>query len=922
MKETQPVRILMVDDRQENLLALEVSLAGENYEFVRATSGKQALKILLQGLDFAIILMDVQMPIMDGFETAELIRQSEKFKHVPIIFLTATTDAPQDVFKGYKKGAVDYMVKPLSADILKAKVSVFADLYRKTQELIQQGESMKELNSQLKQQTKYVRSLIESSLDPMVTINPEGIITDMNEALEKIIGLPRDQIAGTNFIDYFTRPKIAREVYQDVFEKGAIMDYLLTIRHVDDKHTEVLFNGSVYKDDKGKVLGAVIVAREKILSKYSRSLIEASLDPLITISFEGKITDMNEALAEITGITREKITGTDFFDYFTDPQKAREVHQEVFAKGFVVNFPLTIRHKDGKLTDVLFNGSVYKDERGNVLGSVITARDITEQKRFQNELIEAKQVAEKEKAKAEDAVKAKQQFLSNMSHEIRTPMNAIIGFTKVVLKTDLSDKQREYINAIKLSGDSLIVLINDILDLAKVDAGKMTFERIPFKLSESISAMLHLFETKLQEKNLQLKKEYEERIPEVLLGDPVRLHQIILNLVSNATKFTTEGSITVKVKLQQEDAEKVTVKFDVSDTGIGIPANKIDSIFDNFQQASAGTTRLYGGTGLGLAIVKQLVEAQGGKITVESKEGKGSTFSFILSFVKTNVKIDAEPERNEVMSNTNTHARILVVEDVKLNQLLMKTLLEDGGYAMDIAANGKLAIERMRHQKYDIVLMDLQMPEMNGFEATEYIRKHFDKEIPIIALTADVTTTDVEKCKAVGMNDYISKPIDEKLLYKKLNRWLKKENRPQEAPEKKEGNISKDSEKPHFTDLKYLKGLARDNNNMVAEMIHVYLEETPHLLDTMKQSLEKRDWASLKIAAHSMIPTFHTMGMDAEVTVLAEAIQEFAIRHEKNGIPLEKEEVKLNADRIARVEAVCRHAFAELREELQALEKQ
>ncbi len=921
MKEKQPVRILMVDDREENLLALEVSLAGENYEFVRATSGKEALKILLQGLDFAIILMDVQMPIMDGFETAELIRQSEKFKHVPIIFLTATTDAPQDVFKGYKKGAVDYMVKPLSADILKAKVSVFADLYRKNQELIQQGESMKELNDQLKQQTKYVRSLIESSLDPMVTINPEGIITDMNEALEKIIGLSRDQIAGTNFIDYFTRPKIAREVYQDVFAKGSIMDYLLTIRHKDGKHTEVLFNGSVYKDDKGNVLGAVIVAREKILSKYSRSLIEASLDPLITISFEGKITDMNEALANITGITREKITGTDFFDYFTDPQKAREVHEEVFAKGFVVNFPLTIRHKDGKLTDVLFNGSVYKDERGNVLGSVITARDITEQKRFQNELIEAKRIAEKEKLKAEDAVKAKQQFLSNMSHEIRTPMNAIIGFTKVVLKTDLTEKQREYISAIKLSGDSLIVLINDILDLAKVDAGKMTFEKIPFKLAESISAMLHLFETKLQEKNLQLKKEYDERIPEVLLGDPVRLHQIILNLVSNATKFTTDGSITVKVKLQQEDADKVTIKFDVADTGIGIPANKIDSIFDNFQQASAGTTRLYGGTGLGLAIVKQLVEAQGGKITVESKEGKGSTFSFILSFLKTDVKIDTEPERSNVTPSANRHAKILVVEDVKLNQLLMKTLLEDGGYSMDIAANGKLAIERMKQQKYDIVLMDLQMPEMNGFEATEYIRKHIDKKIPIIALTADVTTTDVEKCKAVGMNDYISKPIDEKLLYKKLNRFLKGESSEQAPPERNVVNITRDVKKPHYTDLKYLKDLARNNSNMITEMIHVYLEETPRLIETMKQSLEKKDWTALKIAAHSMIPTFHTMGMGAEVTAVTEAIQEFAMRHEKNGIPLKKEEVKLNADRIARVEAVCMHAFEELREELLTLEK-
>ncbi len=395
-------------------------------------------------------------------------------------------------------------------------------------------------------------------------------------------------------------------------------------------------------------------------SKYTRSLIEASLDPLVTISPEGKITDMNEALASITGISREKLTGTDFFDYFTEPQKAREVYQEVFAEGSVADSPLTLRHRNGKLTDVLFNGSVYKDDRGNVLGVVIVARDVTDQKRIATELTEAKVFAEhatglaeaaKRKAEsatieAEAAVKAKQQFLSNMSHEIRTPMNAIIGFTKVVLKTNLTAKQKEYLTAIKLSGDALIVLINDILDLAKVDAGKMTFEQVPFKMALSISAMLHLFETKIQEKNLILVKEYDDKIPKVLVGDPVRLHQIILNLVSNAVKFTTKGKITISVNLLKEDEEKVTIEFAVSDTGIGIPENKIEKIFENFQQATSGTSRLYGGTGLGLAIVKQLVEPQGGTIRVKSKVNEGSTFSFTLSFLKT--KDDAEPE-TEIM---------------------------------------------------------------------------------------------------------------------------------------------------------------------------------------------------------------------------------------------------------------------------------
>jgi len=658
MKEiNSPVKILMVDDLPENLFALELILSSKNYLCVKANSGNEALKILLHEQDFAIILIDVQMPEMDGFETVELIREIEPLKHVPIIFLTASMDNVVHIFKGYQAGAVDYMIKPLNPEILKAKVAVFADLYIKNRELLVQKEQLKAL-------------------------------------------------------------------YRDVIA-------------------------------------------QKLLSKYSLSLIEASHDPLFAISPEGKITDMNNASVKIIGLSRDKLIGTNFFDYFTEPQKARKVYQEVFAKGSVADSALTLRHNEGKLTEVLFNGSVYKDDQGNVLGVVIVARDVTAQKRFENELIEAKSNAEHDRQIAEEAVKAKQQFLSNMSHEIRTPMNAIIGFTNVVLKTDLSEKQKEYITAIKTSGDDLIVLINDILDLAKVNAGKMTFEKTPFKLESSISSMLQLFETKIQEKNLVLVKEYDPKIPEVLIGDPNRLNQIILNLISNSVKFTTNGKITVSVLLLNEDEEKASIRFAVSDTGIGIEENKIANIFENFQQATSDTTRLYGGTGLGLAIVKQLIEPQGGTIQVESKLNVGSTFSFILSFLKT---VD-NAEFAQKITDLNTeikNIKILVAEDMALNQLLMRTILEDFGFECDIAANGKLAIEKLGKNAYDIILMDLQMPEMNGFEATEYIRNSLNSKIPIIALTADVTTVDLSKCEAAGMDDYISKPIDEQLLYNKI----------------------------------------------------------------------------------------------------------------------------------------------------------
>jgi PAS domain S-box-containing protein len=417
-------------------------------------------------------------------------------------------------------------------------------------------------------------------------------------------------------------------------------------------------------------------------SRYARSLIEASLDPLFTISPDGKITDINNASVNITDLTREKLIGTDFFEYFTEPDKAREIYKQVFADGFVADFPLTIR--DGKLTDVLFNGSVYKDENGKVIGVVVVARDITDHNRIEAELTAAKvhaelatRIAERAQLKAEraakiaeDAVKSKQQFLSNMSHEIRTPMNAIIGFTKVLLRTELTEKQIEYLTAIKMSGSALTVLINDILDLAKVDAGKMKFEQTPFRMAASISAMIHLFETKIYEKNLQLIKEYDIHIPNVLVGDPVRLHQIILNLISNAVKFTNEGHINVRVTLLNEDEKTVTVEFAVTDTGIGIADDKIAHIFENFQQATNETSRLYGGTGLGLAIAKQLVETQGGVISVKSKLGEGSTFSFMLPFLKTKSEAMLEMEIAKLDKEV-INIKVLVVEDIALNQLLM-----------------------------------------------------------------------------------------------------------------------------------------------------------------------------------------------------------------------------------------------------------
>jgi PAS domain S-box-containing protein len=653
-------------------------------------------------------------------------------------------------------------------------------------------------------------------------------------------------------------------------------------------------------------------------SQYTLSLIEASRDPLFTISIEGKIMDTNLASVKATGVPRDQLIGTNFYSYFTEPDKAKEGYLLIFEKGFVTDYPLTI--KDHVLTEVLFNGSVYKDEHGNVLGAVVVARDITDLKRNEKELIEAKifaematEIAVDAKAVAEnaaelsrEAVKAKQQFLSNMSHEIRTPMNAIIGFTKVLIKTDISEKQKEYLNAIKTSGDALIVLINDILDLAKVDSGKMTFEVIPFNLKSSISAMLHVFETKFLEKNLELEYIFDNKIPDTLLGDPVRLHQIILNLVSNAVKFTHKGKVVVSVKSVADTDQQVTVQFTVTDTGIGIAGKKLEQIFENFQQASSNTSRIFGGTGLGLAIVKQLVEGQGGEIQVESELNKGSSFSFYLNFAKTDLQ--SELHSNQLIIDKEIkNIRVLVVEDIALNQLLIKTLLDDFGFERDIASNGKIAIEMLKNKSYDIILMDLQMPEMNGFEATEYIRNTLHSTIPIMALTADVTTADLAKCTSVGMNDYVSKPIDEKILYNKIIGLVRK---PSAVQAKLLDNDVLVVNKKKFTDLTYLRERTKSNINLMLEMLEAYLEQTPALINALTKSFKDEDWEILQATSHKIIPSFSIIGMSSEFETIARNVQEYAVSRQK---------LKGIQEMVNQLEHGCMQACEELTEEYQTL---
>lgn len=386
---------------------------------------------------------------------------------------------------------------------------------------------------------------------------------------------------------------------------------------------------------------------------------------------------------------------------------------------------------------------------------IILYRDINKRERLEQKLI----IAQKN---AEEAANIKQQFMANMSHEIRTPMNAIIGFNERLSKTNLDELQKEYVSAVQSSGENLLAIVNDILDFSKIEAGMVRIEEIQFNLHELLDSVITLFFVQAKEKNIDVRLQVSKTVPASIIGDPTRLTQILINLIGNAIKFTSKGNVKILVDVVESHDEKIHLQFKVIDTGIGISKEKISEIFERFTQAKSDTSRIYGGTGLGLSIVKKLIELQSGTISVKSEKDNGSEFTFVIPYKKaekqtTDSKINKENNSSFTFSETS---KILVVEDNLMNQKLAGFMLKDWGLKYDICNNGKLAIEKIKENNiYDVILMDIQMPEMNGYDTTKIIREELMLNIPIIAMTADALPDERDKCISLGMTDYISKPI-------------------------------------------------------------------------------------------------------------------------------------------------------------------
>jgi signal transduction histidine kinase/CheY-like chemotaxis protein len=541
---------------------------------------------------------------------------------------------------------------------------------------------------------------------------------------------------------------------------------------------------------------------------------------------------------------------------------ARLMENVAKSKNFSLRSEIKTKDEIGTLSNE-FNELLSKIEKhDHSLNELNIQLEEKVQERTQELEIKNKKLYEAKK-QAEKSKQVKEQFLASMSHEIRTPLNAILGFQELLKTTELNEEQKEYIHSIDFAGRNLLVLINDVLDISKIEAGKFIFEEVELNITEVLKSVIELVGFRAKEKNLSL--EYHDKLDfsSSLYGDSARLTQILLNLIGNAIKFTDKGGITISIHKLEENDLTVKILFEVKDTGIGISAENIDSVFDSFTQASSETNRKYGGTGLGLTIVKQLVELQGGEISVSSEINKGSTFSFSLTFKK------GRSNTNSRRLDLNTSGfdfllkgkEILLVEDMLLNQNLVKKIMNKWGINLDIANNGIQALEKLKTKKYDLILMDIQMPEMDGYETTQHIRNNDNIQIsqtPIIALTAHASSSEAEKCINLGMNAYLAKPFKTELLKNQILNTLNTLNKNQVFETKK-----------HY-DLTYLKEHADGDENFLREMIQIFLKDTPQIISDLKTSINEENFEKIKFNSHSMKGGFLTLG----ITQAGELIRE------------------------------------------------
>ncbi len=617
---------------------------------------------------------------------------------------------------------------------------------------------------------RYLAAIVDSSDDAIISKTLDGIITSWNAAAERIFGYSAEEAIGQHISLIIPKSRLDEEyIIIGKVRAGQRIEHFETMRCArDGTLVDVSLTISPIHDDDGNVIGASNVARDirvarsaERTSAYLAAIVESSDDVIVSKNLDGIITSWNAAAQRVFGYTPEEAIGK-HITLIIPPDKIEEEYgilAKVKAGQRVDHFETVRRAKDGSLVDLSVTVSPILDSRSRIIGASKVARDIGERKRIE--------------ALLDESNRRRDEFMANMSHELRTPLNAVIGLAHILSRSErLNPREQQCVSMIRQSGDTLLALINNLLDYSKAETGSLQLEAIEFDLPETIEKTVMMMDAEVRSKGLALGLTYEGPLREYYVGDPLRLQQIMTNLLANAIKFTDKGRIDVKVALKSESANDSCLSLLVADTGIGIPADKVDIIFDKFMQADASVARSHGGSGLGLSICKALAEAMDGTISVQSTPGLGSTFTVNICLAHS-----ARDERmNADMETVEVHRNVLVVEDFEPNVLVVSSVLDELGYSYDVATNGMEGVRRVERGAYDLILMDVQMPGMDGFESTRRIRQMESERgihrTPIVAMTAHVFDRDKHKCLEAGMDDFIPKPFDPKQLESVLSRLI------------------------------------------------------------------------------------------------------------------------------------------------------
>ena len=594
----------------------------------------------------------------------------------------------------------------------------------------------------------------------------------------------------------------------------------------------------------------------QLSEKKYRDLFNYSQAWICTHDLHGKLLSVNPAASLALDYTAGEMVGRQLVEFI--PEEDIGLYELNYLQPILKHGKsegvFRIQGKTGKVIYLLYQN--YKMDVPGVEPYVIGfAQDISDRIKVERELRTAKKITE-------DAARAKEVFLANMSHEIRTPMNGVLGIAGLLAKTKLDEQQRNYLRLIQESANNLLLLVNDVLDLEKIILGKLQFEHVVFSLADRIELCLQSFIYKAEEKGIGLV--FENLLGEelVVLGDPYRLSQVMNNLITNAIKFTEAGAVTIETKLVQKTNNEVWIAFSVRDTGIGITESQMGLIFEPFMQAHVAITRTHGGTGLGLSICRELITMMGGELKVESVSGKGSSFSFELPFAISSSKLNQSTVAQDLNYQSLGNRYVLVAEDVELNQYLVRHIMESWGFTVDVVSNGRDAVNKIQENNYDLVLMDIQMPEMDGMEATRAIRQLSDPvkaAIPIVALTANALKGDSEKYLAAGMNDFLPKPFNEQKLFQVISNNLKTSVK--ETIPMSETNTTVIENQEKLYDLSMVQTIAGGDAGFVKKMVQLFIETVPPSMTDIQRETDQQNWVNVSKLAHKMKATIDSMGI-------------------------------------------------------------